>query len=224
VVTDWSPVPVTRHLPALLPFIITCSKCSITHLLEDAEDVSVYNLRAGARGLKHMCISENPWRHKSHRWMGNTDPQAPAWSRPLESPHHALTVHHPLVRSPSHRARPRGRALAWSPVTPQVSYPPFACACAAQYALPVVHDPTICKDGAGKYWLFGASCARCLSSSGIDPRAHAATAVGISIKTSTDRTKWTDAGVVWPNGLAATNTYTGASNACVCPGPPHPAG
>jgi hypothetical protein len=94
-------------LPTLLCFMITCSKWSITHLLEDAEDVFVYNLRAGPRGLKHMCISENHWRHKSHRWMGDTDTQAPAWSRPLESPHHALTVHHRRVRAPFGTSRAR---------------------------------------------------------------------------------------------------------------------
>jgi beta-xylosidase len=57
-----------------------------------------------------------------------------------------------------------------------------------------VHDPTMCKDGAGKYWIF-------------------ATGVGLPIITSTDRTAWTSAGVVWPSGApAATNTFTGTSN------------
>ncbi|EIN11524.1 glycoside hydrolase family 43 protein [Punctularia strigosozonata HHB-11173 SS5] len=57
-----------------------------------------------------------------------------------------------------------------------------------------VHDPTICKDGSGKYWLFS-------------------TGTGIEIRTSTDRTAWTYVGVVWPNGApSATNTYTGTTN------------
>lgn len=57
-----------------------------------------------------------------------------------------------------------------------------------------VHDPTMCKDGNGKYWLFS-------------------TGVGLEIRTSTDRTAWTYVGLVWPNGApAATNTYTGTNN------------
>lgn len=57
-----------------------------------------------------------------------------------------------------------------------------------------VHDPTICKDSVGKYWLFS-------------------TGKGLLIKTSTDRTAWKSAGVVWPNGApSATNAYTGTTN------------
>ncbi|VDB96680.1 unnamed protein product [Peniophora sp. CBMAI 1063] len=57
-----------------------------------------------------------------------------------------------------------------------------------------VHDPTMCRDSAGKYWLFS-------------------TGVGIEIRTSTDRTAWTYVGLVWPNGApSATNTYTGTTN------------
>ncbi|KAF5328660.1 hypothetical protein D9619_011678 [Psilocybe cf. subviscida] len=59
-----------------------------------------------------------------------------------------------------------------------------------------VHDPTICKDNSGKYFLFS-------------------TAPGIEIRTSTDRTAWTFVGKVWPNGASWTETYTGASNASV---------
>ncbi|KAK0464704.1 glycoside hydrolase family 43 protein [Desarmillaria tabescens] len=55
------------------------------------------------------------------------------------------------------------------------------------------HDPTICKDSDGKYFLF-------------------ATAVGISITTSTDRTAWTYQGLVWPDGASWTDDYTGTSN------------
>lgn len=37
-----------------------------------------------------------------------------------------------------------------------------------------------------------------------------ATAVGIEIRTSTDRTAWTLIGVVWPDGASWTDEYTGA--------------
>jgi beta-xylosidase len=58
-----------------------------------------------------------------------------------------------------------------------------------------VHDPTMCKDGAGKYWVFS-------------------TGTGIEIRTSTDRTAFTYIGNVFPNGNpAATNTFTGGSSA-----------
>ena len=40
----------------------------------------------------------------------------------------------------------------------------------------------------------------------------AATAPGIEIRTSTDRTAWTYVGKVWPNGASWTNTYTGTNN------------
>ncbi|KZV75708.1 glycoside hydrolase family 43 protein [Peniophora sp. CONT] len=57
-----------------------------------------------------------------------------------------------------------------------------------------VHDPSLCKDSAGKYWLFS-------------------TGVGIEIRTSTDRTAWTYVGLVWPNGApSSTDTYTGTTN------------
>ncbi|KAE9387779.1 arabinanase [Gymnopus androsaceus JB14] len=56
-----------------------------------------------------------------------------------------------------------------------------------------VADPTLCRDNAGTYWLFS-------------------TAVGIEIRTSTDRTAWTLIGVVWPNGASWTDAYTGTTN------------
>ncbi|KAF9013408.1 secreted arabinase [Cyathus striatus] len=56
-----------------------------------------------------------------------------------------------------------------------------------------VHDPTMCKDSSGKYFIFS-------------------TAVGIEIRTSTDRTAWTLVGKVWPNGASWTDSYTGTSN------------
>jgi arabinan endo-1,5-alpha-L-arabinosidase len=51
------------------------------------------------------------------------------------------------------------------------------------------HDPTIVKKPAGGYLL-------------------ATTGVGITLKTSTDRTKFVDAGKAFPNGTSWANTYT----------------
>lgn len=56
-----------------------------------------------------------------------------------------------------------------------------------------VHDPTICKDSSGKYWLFS-------------------TAPGIDIRTSTDRTTWTYVGKIFPDGASWTDQYTLTSN------------
>lgn len=56
-----------------------------------------------------------------------------------------------------------------------------------------VHDPTMCKDDSGTYFVFS-------------------TGVGIEIRTSTDRTAWTLEGVVWPDGASWTDEYTGVSN------------
>ncbi|KAF7440896.1 hypothetical protein PC9H_001245 [Pleurotus ostreatus] len=57
----------------------------------------------------------------------------------------------------------------------------------------VVHDPTMCKDSSGKWFVFS-------------------TAPGLEIRTSTDRTAWTLVGKVWPNGAPWTDTYTLTSN------------
>ncbi|KAF9463022.1 glycoside hydrolase family 43 protein [Collybia nuda] len=56
-----------------------------------------------------------------------------------------------------------------------------------------VHDPTMCKDNTGKYFVFS-------------------TAPGIEIRTSTDRIAWTLVGKVWPNGASWTDPFTGTSN------------
>ncbi|KAJ7202846.1 glycoside hydrolase family 43 protein, partial [Mycena pura] len=56
-----------------------------------------------------------------------------------------------------------------------------------------VHDPTMCKSSSGQYFVFS-------------------TGVGIEIRTSPDRTAWTFAGSVWPNGAPWTDQYTGTSN------------
>ncbi|KAF7768127.1 CAZyme family GH43 [Agaricus bisporus var. burnettii] len=59
-----------------------------------------------------------------------------------------------------------------------------------------VHDPTMCKDNSGKYFVFS-------------------TGTGIEIRTSTDRTAWTFAGRVWPNGAPWTDKYTLTSNGAI---------
>lgn len=41
---------------------------------------------------------------------------------------------------------------------------------------------------------------------------NTATGVGIEIRTSPDRTAWTLAGLVWPNGASWTDPYTGTTN------------
>ncbi|KAJ3926853.1 MAG: glycosyl hydrolase [Lentinula lateritia] len=56
-----------------------------------------------------------------------------------------------------------------------------------------VHDPTMCKHDKGTYYVFS-------------------TGVGIEIRTSPDRTAWTLAGLVWPNGASWTDPYTGTTN------------
>ncbi|KAJ4492427.1 glycoside hydrolase family 43 protein [Lentinula lateritia] len=56
-----------------------------------------------------------------------------------------------------------------------------------------VHDPTMCKDDKETYYVFS-------------------TGVGIEIRTSPDRTAWTLAGLVWPNGASWTDPYTGTTN------------
>ncbi|KAK0493990.1 glycosyl hydrolase [Armillaria luteobubalina] len=55
------------------------------------------------------------------------------------------------------------------------------------------HDPMICKDKDRTHFLF-------------------ATAIGISITTSTDRTAFTYQGLVWPNGASWMDEYTLTSN------------
>ena len=57
------------------------------------------------------------------------------------------------------------------------------------------HDPTVVKTPNGQYLM-------------------AYTAPGIALKTSTDRTRWNDAGLVWNNANAPwTQPYTGSNNA-----------
>ncbi|KAM6494141.1 glycoside hydrolase family 43 protein [Amanita muscaria] len=56
-----------------------------------------------------------------------------------------------------------------------------------------VHDPSICKDNAGKYWLFS-------------------TSVGLEIRTSNDLSDWKLIGKVFPNGAPWADKYNGKSN------------
>jgi arabinan endo-1,5-alpha-L-arabinosidase len=75
-----------------------------------------------------------------------------------------------------------------------------------------VHDPTMCKDNSGKYFVF----CELLAIQGLKHRvtelASLATAVGLEIRTSPDRTTWSLVGKVWPNGAPWTDQYTGTSN------------
>ncbi|MFI2490405.1 arabinan endo-1,5-alpha-L-arabinosidase [Promicromonospora kroppenstedtii] len=56
-----------------------------------------------------------------------------------------------------------------------------------------VHDPEVAKSPGGNYLL-----------------AH--TGAGITLKTSTDRTRWNDAGAVFPNGAPWAHSYTNGSD------------
>lgn len=95
----------------------------------------------------------------------------------------------------------------------------FVALCAAQVGPgtvtgnTAVHDPTMCKDSSGTYFVF---CGHLIYES-----QHSminfllATGVGIEIRTSPDRTAWTYRGLVWPNGASWTDTYTGVSSGLV---------
>jgi arabinan endo-1,5-alpha-L-arabinosidase len=61
-----------------------------------------------------------------------------------------------------------------------------------------VHDPSVVKSQSGTYIL-------------------AATGDNLVLKTSTDRTAWHNAGVVWPNGAPWTSTYTAGSKTLWAP-------
>ncbi|SJL07324.1 related to arabinan endo-1,5-alpha-L-arabinosidase A precursor [Armillaria ostoyae] len=63
-----------------------------------------------------------------------------------------------------------------------------------------VHDPTICKDSSGKYFVFS-------------------TGVGLEIRTSPDRVAFTFVGLVWPNGASWTDPFTLTSNGHCTLGP-----
>jgi len=76
-----------------------------------------------------------------------------------------------------------------------------------------VHDPTMCKDNSGTYYVFCKLAGfRMGQSANTSVLRSSATAVGIEIRTSKDRTAWTLIGKVWPNGAPWTDQYTGTSN------------
>jgi arabinan endo-1,5-alpha-L-arabinosidase len=75
-----------------------------------------------------------------------------------------------------------------APTTPPASYPNPGVVTGDVG----VHDPSVVKASNGTYIL-----------------VH--TGNNIAIKTSTDRTAWRNAGVVWPNGASWTTAYTGGS-------------
>jgi arabinan endo-1,5-alpha-L-arabinosidase len=91
--------------------------------------------------------------------------------------------------------------LAVSPAASGTTAAPDAAATAvADYPNPGtvtgstgVHDPEVAKTPSGTYLL-----------------AH--TGNGITLKTSTDRTRWNDAGAAFPNGVPWAHTYTNNSN------------
>ncbi|KAF9260955.1 glycoside hydrolase family 43 protein [Marasmius fiardii PR-910] len=56
-----------------------------------------------------------------------------------------------------------------------------------------LHDPTMCKDRNGKYWVYS-------------------TGQGIPVRSSRDRTAFKLEGKVWPNGAPWTDRFTGKSN------------
>ncbi|MCP2323998.1 arabinan endo-1,5-alpha-L-arabinosidase [Hamadaea flava] len=78
--------------------------------------------------------------------------------------------------------------ISGTPTTPPAAYPNPGTVTGSTGA----HDPSVAKGPNGTYVL-------------------AATANNLSLKTSTDRTAWSNAGVVWPNGASWTTAYTGGS-------------
>jgi arabinan endo-1,5-alpha-L-arabinosidase len=80
-------------------------------------------------------------------------------------------------------------AQAATPTTPPASYPGPGVVTGNIN----VHDPSVVKSSSGQYIL-----------------VH--TGANISIKTSTDRTAWRDAGSVFPSGASWTTSYTGGGN------------
>lgn len=85
-------------------------------------------------------------------------------------------------------------AAAATPTTPPAAYPNPGTVTGSIY----VHDPSVVKTSAGGYIL-----------------VH--TGANITIKTSSDRTAWRDAGLAFPGGASWTLSYTGGSNVLWAP-------
>lgn len=96
-----------------------------------------------------------------------------------------------LATTPSTPATP---PVTGTPTTPPASYPNPGQVTGSTGT----HDPTVVKTPNGSYIL-------------------AATGNNLSLKTSTNRVAWSNAGVVWPNGAPWTSTYTGGSSTLWAP-------
>ncbi|KAF9484754.1 arabinanase [Pholiota conissans] len=83
-------------------------------------------------------------------------------------------------------------AVTFSILTLAAVYPPPQ----AVTGNTAVHDPTICQDQHGTYFVF-------------------CTAPGIEIRTSKDRKNWALIGTVWPNGAPWTDQFTLTSNGSI---------
>jgi arabinan endo-1,5-alpha-L-arabinosidase len=89
-----------------------------------------------------------------------------------------------------------GGALAFVSMAPCVhgqTYPGPGPVTGSTFA----HDPTVVKTPSGGYLM-------------------AITAPGVALKTSTDRTAWRDAGLVWPNGASWVTPYVNPVVRTVC--------
>lgn len=76
-----------------------------------------------------------------------------------------------------------------------------------------VHDPTMCRDSSGTYFIFGACLVLCSATYTSPQFLCLATGTGIPIHTSMDRINWTLVGSVWPDGAPSdTNQFTGTTN------------
>ncbi len=103
---------------------------------------------------------------------------------PSASPIRSASASPSASRSPS--ASPTPSSGASGPTTPPAAYPNPGRVTGSTG----VHDPSLVRAPNGTYILVG-------------------TGDNLPIKTSTDRTNWVDAGVVWPSGASWTTGYTG---------------
>src|SRR3954469_5290774 len=94
----------------------------------------------------------------------------------------------------THEARAQPVPAAGSPTAAAVVYPDPGRVTGDTG----VHDPSVVKSQGGTYIV-------------------AATGDNLVLKTSTDRTAWRNAGVVWPSGAPWTTTYTAGSKTLWAP-------